>query len=79
PFACAMAHGFADCRAAAKTSDTRPTFHNYAQDGGKAEGVVIDYIFAKNAKTVESFRVVTDKVNGRAPSDHYPLLAEIEL
>lgn len=37
----------------------------------------IDYIFTSDSIKVRRFGVLSDSFNGRLPSDHYPLLAEI--
>ena len=39
----------------------------------------IDYIFVSEQFQVKRFGVLTDSLNGRLPSDHYPLLAELWL
>ncbi|RUT73619.1 endonuclease/exonuclease/phosphatase family protein [Ancylomarina longa] len=39
----------------------------------------IDYIFkSKNDGKVKAFKIIDDKINGRFPSDHLPVMAEIE-
>ncbi len=38
----------------------------------------IDYIFISNDFSVNRFGVLTDSLNGHLPSDHYPLLVDIE-
>lgn len=39
----------------------------------------IDFIYAYPSWTVHSAEVVTDKIDGRWPSDHLPVTAEVEL
>lgn len=43
------------------------------------ESAPIDYIFTSEAVKVARFGVLSDSFNGRLPSDHYPLLVEINL
>jgi endonuclease/exonuclease/phosphatase family metal-dependent hydrolase len=43
------------------------------------EGRKIDYIFVKNKVEVLRHGILTDSWNGTCPSDHMPLLAEINL
>jgi endonuclease/exonuclease/phosphatase family metal-dependent hydrolase len=50
------------------------TFHDF--HGGEA-GEPIDYIFASQEAFVESVSVVRSSRNGRYPSDHYPVVADI--
>ncbi len=38
----------------------------------------IDYIFVSDPITVKRFGVLSDSFDGRLPSDHYPVLAEIQ-
>jgi len=50
-------------------------------DFGKSleEGNKIDYIFIKNNVEVKEHIIITDTFNGRYPSDHMPVLAEIRI
>ena len=38
---------------------------------------MIDFIFVKNIKSVAVVKTATDKINGKLPSDHYPVIAHI--
>ena len=38
----------------------------------------IDYIFVSNSISVKRFGILSDSLNGRLPSDHYPVLAELQ-
>lgn len=67
------AAGFKDARVLATESDDCGTYHNF----GKCSEM-IDFIFVKNGFRATSFRTVTDLIDGRFPSDHYPVLAELE-
>lgn len=46
---------------------------------GKEKGIHIDYIFVSEEFKVNNVEIVRYNENGRYPSDHYPLMAEIEL
>jgi len=50
-------------------------------DFGKSleEGNKIDYIFIKNNIEVNKHYIITDTFEGRYPSDHMPVLAEIRI
>ena len=45
-----------------------------AEDG---EGA-IDFIFTDKKLTVNTYKVIRDTVKGIYPSDHYPIVAELE-
>lgn len=47
-------------------------FGEFVQKGNK-----IDYIFVKNDIEVKSHKIIYDKINGRYPSDHMPVVAEV--
>ncbi len=38
----------------------------------------IDYVFVSSGIKVNSYRVVDDYIDGRLPSDHYPVIVELE-
>ena len=40
---------------------------------------IIDYINVSDGIKVDTYRVIDDKPNGKFPSDHYPVEAEIEI
>lgn len=69
--------GFVDARDVAAETDTGMTFHDFEREG--FEGLVIDYVFVRGDVKVEKFAVVRDKIDGRLPSDHYPVYADIAL
>ncbi len=52
------------------------TFHQFQ---GGADCPRIDYIFVSSAISARRMDVITGQVDRRYPSDHYPVLAEIEL
>ncbi len=51
------------------------TFHNFQ---GGVEGEPIDYLYASPDVRIRSARIDRDRYDGRYPSDHYPVIAEIE-
>lgn len=66
-----LASGFCDARSVAECTDDVNSFHWY----GKSSKM-IDFIFIKNIAGVKSLRTVTDKIDGKLPSDHYPVVVE---
>ena len=68
--------GFLDARDVAPTTDKGVTFHDF--ESGR-ESSVIDYVFVRGDVKVNSFAVIRDKVDGDLPSDHYPVIAEIDI
>ena len=67
-----LSSGFEDARTIATKKDTTDSFHWYGK-GSK----MIDFIFVKNIEAVTEVKTATDKINGRLPSDHYPVIADI--
>lgn len=69
--------GLRDAWRLANASGPRPaTFHGFR---GSAEGPFIDWVLVSPEWRVSSARVVTDKINGQVPSDHYPVVVELGL
>lgn len=66
--------GFFDIREAAPDTDQTYTFHNFNR-----EQKIIDYIWSNNHVQAKRFKVITQVHEGRAPSDHYPVEAELIL
>ncbi len=52
------------------------TFHDFV---GNTDGDKIDYILATEAFQAIETRILHDNINGRYPSDHFPLLACLRL
>ena len=77
-YAIALESGFLDTRTAAPDHDGTPTFHNFGDPNDKAFEQIIDYIFVKHCAAVRAFRVITDRPDGKMPSDHDPVFAQIE-
>lgn len=67
------AAGFEDSRFIAPETDERGTYHGFGQCEDN-----IDFIFVKNGFKPVSFRTVTDLIDGKFPSDHYPVIAELK-
>ncbi|HSP87534.1 MAG TPA: endonuclease/exonuclease/phosphatase family protein [Ignavibacteriaceae bacterium] len=49
-------------------------FGKYLEEGNK-----IDYIFIKNEIEILKHKIINDKFEGRFPSDHMPVLAELQI
>ena len=79
PYRRAMDAGFSDAREITPIRDGMYTFHNFDDPDDNAFQKIIDYIFVKNCKSVESFRVLTDRTDGKLPSDHYPVFATVNV
>jgi endonuclease/exonuclease/phosphatase family metal-dependent hydrolase len=45
---------------------------------GKTDGAKIDYVFVPDSVEVKSAKILHDNVDGRYPSDHYPVTATVE-
>ncbi len=67
-------YGFEDSRTIAHNADNINSFHCF----GNASKM-IDFIFVKNIAKVNNVNTVIDKINGRYPSDHYPVIAKLEI
>jgi endonuclease/exonuclease/phosphatase family metal-dependent hydrolase len=63
-----------DASVLSRTAPSGPpwTFHGFAPPGRQ----IIDFIFVRNV-TVDSFAFVDDNWDGRYPSDHLPVMAEL--
>ncbi len=68
-----LENGFTDARTVAENADDINSFHNF----GKSSKM-IDFVFVKNIVKVKQVKTATDRINGKAPSDHYPVVAYIE-
>lgn len=53
------------------------TFQNFGRN--YTAGEIIDHIFVTRHFSVKRWGVLTDSYNGKFPSDHFPVLAEIQL
>ena len=70
--------GFIDARDAAKESDKDHTFHDYQPENPIVHSV-IDYVFVKGGISVRKQKVIRKKIDGCYPSDHFPVIAELDL
>lgn len=55
------------------------TFHDFKGIEGARGGARIDWILARGAVRTHSAEILTDARDGRYPSDHFPVLARLEL
>ncbi|MBE6715755.1 MAG: endonuclease/exonuclease/phosphatase family protein [Ruminococcaceae bacterium] len=75
----ALEAGFRDTKYLAETSDSGATYHGYA-NLHKTNSKPIDYIFVNSyCKEVAVYDVVTEKINGIYPSDHFPVVATLTM
>ena len=65
--------GFSDSRNIADEADEINSFHAF----GNASKM-IDFVFVRNIDKVSNVKTVTDMIDGRYPSDHYPVVADVE-
>lgn len=72
------AAGFADTRDLAPGADTGITFNNFETEPSEDQAV-IDYIFIKGPVQAKKMQVVRKKLDGHLPSDHYPVVAQLQL
>ncbi len=68
--------GFLDARDVAELTDKDITFHAWL--GEEKYRSIIDYVFVKGDIAVKSFIVDRNEYLGDVPSDHYPVIADIE-
>ena len=68
--------GFMDARDVAEITDKDITFHAFL--GPEEHRSVIDYVFVKGDVKVTQFRVERREFLGDVPSDHYPVIADVE-
>ncbi|MBQ6018683.1 MAG: endonuclease/exonuclease/phosphatase family protein [Clostridia bacterium] len=68
--------GFEEARFACGKTDEPKTFHDFERRAEK-DRTLIDFIFVRNGFTVKDYKVITEKPDGRLPSDHYPVIAEL--
>jgi endonuclease/exonuclease/phosphatase family metal-dependent hydrolase len=61
-------------RLAGSMGEGKPTFHAFT---GRGRGR-IDYILVEAPFRVMEYEVLDQQVNGRWPSDHFPVLARVE-
>ena len=63
-----------DSKFAAEESDSGNTYNAF----GEYEGAVIDFIMVSPEISVKKYTVEKTKINNEYPSDHYPVVAEID-
>ncbi len=65
-----------------KSAEEDDSGENVSFNGFQEElkpGNKIDYIFTKNDIEVLKHKIIYDKINGRFPSDHMPVIAEVRI
>ncbi len=81
PYKTVIAGGFSDSRLLAPVTDHGVTFHADIKVNPEREPFhsIIDYCFVKGDIKVLSYKVIRDTYEGDLyPSDHFPVVAEIE-
>jgi endonuclease/exonuclease/phosphatase family metal-dependent hydrolase len=71
-----LSTGLTDTRGKGKDSGPEGTFHGFRGKPGTAR---IDWVLTSPGWTVRSNATVTDSREGRYPSDHFPVLVELDL
>lgn len=74
----ALTNIFCDVNAAT-AKDMQGTWHNFGKNDPQDISNHIDYCFIDNNCRPISYKTITDTFDGKFPSDHYGLVAEIEL
>jgi endonuclease/exonuclease/phosphatase family metal-dependent hydrolase len=72
-----LCSGFRDSYSLSKSIPAGPAGTIMGFDGVANPGRCIDYIFVKNDIDVMRYAVLSDNWNGRSPSDHRPVLADL--
>ena len=67
-----------DARLVAEKTDAGITYHNYGKIVDKYDGA-IDFVFVPEGTSVETYKIIRDTAKGMYPSDHYPIIADINL
>lgn len=74
-----LAAGFTDLREAA-TEGLGPDYGSFHDYGTPVPGGAhIDWILARGPIVASSFRLIDTEVDGQRPSNHFPLVASMEL
>ena len=75
----AIEAGFRDAKYLAEISDSGATYHGYMNQD-KWNDKPIDYIFVNSyCEGVSVYDIVTEKINGIYPSDHFPVVATLTM
>ena len=75
-YSAVIGSGFIDSRDLSGSDDVGETYHGYSEITKKE----LDYIFVNAfVKSVNSYEVNREKLNGIYPSDHHPVVSEITL
>ena len=66
-----------DAKLIAENSDDGITYHSYGKIEEHGKGA-IDFIFVSKGNDVDTYKIIRDTVMDMYPSDHYPIIADIE-
>lgn len=67
---------FRDTKYIAPVTEDTFTFHEFFHHNG--ERSVIDFVFVNKGFKADTYKVIQDKIDGAFPSDHCPVMAEID-
>ena len=70
-----MTNALQDARYAAADAQGADTYHNCTPEDKPV--IILDYVMCSKDVTVDVFRVVTDGIDGRFVSDHFPIYADV--
>ncbi|NLP48835.1 MAG: endonuclease/exonuclease/phosphatase family protein [Clostridiales bacterium] len=73
------ADAFADTKFLAPDTMHSPTYHNFKPPEEQNPDIVIDFIFVSKNIQALKYKVITEGINGRPVSDHYPLYSDLLL
>lgn len=68
---------FKDVKYAAPETDNKNTFHKF-YNHPDVTPQVIDFIFISDGFTAKTYHVADEKIDGEYPSDHHPVVADID-
>ena len=71
--------GFVDSMEVSPETDDTGTFHGYYKISTKGELPIDHILFLAARGCAKRYRVITSKIDGAYPSDHFPISAELEL
>jgi len=73
--------GFTDTwdSAKVKIGEGLGTFNNFNNPAGRGKAWRIDWILTRGPVVAKRIQILDDIVEGRYPSDHYPLIADLQL
>ncbi|HOO25843.1 MAG TPA: endonuclease/exonuclease/phosphatase family protein [Clostridiales bacterium] len=71
-----MAGTLKDSKFLSPQTEDKGTFHGFGEDGDMK--VIIDYVLVNDKFKPQTYRIVSEGVNGRAVSDHHPVCVDMD-